>query len=835
MPQGGTSVSKGRKAFRYILVGTALCCLIGLAAIGGTYLYVAPSLPSVAVLKDIHLQVPLRIYTRDGELIATYGTKQRIPLEYRNLPPLLLEAFIAAEDDRFFQHAGVDPEGLVRAAVNLVVTGTKSQGGSTITMQVARNFFLTRKKLYIRKIREIFLALKIERELSKEDILQLYLNKIFLGKHAYGVGAAAKIYYGKSVWELSLAQMAMLAGMPQAPSTHNPLDAPQIARQRRGYVLGRMLALGFIGQKAYERAMAAPITARQYTPEATVRAPYAAEMVRRYMIQNYGEAAYTAGYQVTTTLDSRLQNAAVHALQSNLKSLSRERGWHGPKAHTKLASKPDTQSLDEALSPFPSVAGLTPGVITGLAGKHARVYLQQAGFVTLDWNGLDWAAGRGDERAGDFLARGDIVYVARGQKGWRLAQIPALQGAIVSLDPYDGAIVALQGGFSFALSQFNRATEAHRQLGSSFKPFVYSAALSRGMTPATMISNAPFISPANRALNKYWRPRNAERETSGMVRLRKGLVHSINLVSIRILQQTGLEYTLEWARHFGFSPSELPHNLTLALGTASLTPLGMARGYAVFANGGFLVRPYLIERIQGPNGRVLARAHPWVACKRCKRPTTAATQPAASAVAASAPSRPQTTATPAPISAAHAASAPANEPATTLIGRRPRAPRLAPRTISAQNAWLMSNILHSVIRHGTGSRARALGRHDLSGKTGTTNNTTDAWFDGFGPRLVAVAWVGFDLPRSMGHGWTGAHAALPIWKSYMAAALKHVPDTPRPMPPGLVMVRIDSTTGLRTGPGNPDAMWEVFPVGEVPARQQKNQAPSLYGGTGGGS
>ncbi|MDN5865460.1 MAG: penicillin-binding protein 1A [Gammaproteobacteria bacterium] len=825
-------MSRRRRIFRFILVGTAALGLLGVAAIGAIYLYIAPSLPAVSVLRDIHLQVPLRIYTRDGELMATYGTKQRVPLEYEDIPPLLIEAFMAAEDDRFFQHSGVDPSGMARAVLNLILTGDKSQGGSTITMQVARNFFLTRKKLYIRKIREIFLALQIEHKLSKEDILRLYLNKIFLGKHAYGVGAAARIYYGKNVWELSLAQMAMLAGLPQAPSTANPLDDPERALERRSYVLGRMLKLGYIGEKAYKRAMAAPISARKYTPEATVEAPYVAEMVRRYMVQHYGRAAYSAGYQVTTTLDSRLQQAAVNALQGNLKRLDRERGWRGPEAHLQLPGEADTGSLEQALFSYPPVAGMVPGLVVESGVNKARLYLRGPGLVTLDRKALAWAAKSEDSQASAILKRGDIVYVAKGDQGWQLAQIPELQGAIVSIDPYDGAIVALDGGFSFALSKFNRATEAHRQLGSSFKPFVYSAALSKGMTTATMISNAPFISVANRALNKYWRPRNAERETSGMLRFRQALVDSVNLVSVRILQQIGIQYALDWARNFGFSASSLPHNLTLALGSASLSPLAMARGYAVFANGGFLVRPYFIERIAGPNGRVLARAHPWVACADCKRPDAGVKQLISSPVAATAPGVPESAATPASVPAA--VSAPAQENSVTLIGRQPRAPRLAPRTIPAQNAWIMSDILHSVIREGTGRRARALGRHDLSGKTGTTNDTTDAWFDGFGPRLVTVAWVGFDLPTTMGHGWTGAHAALPVWKSYMGAALEHVPDSPRPMPPGLVSVRIDATTGLRTGPDNPNAMWEVFRLGHVPPMQQQNQAPSLYGGDGAG-
>ncbi len=482
------------------------------------------------------------------------------------------------------------------------------------------------------------------------------------------------------------------------------------------------------------------------------------------------------------------------------------------------------------MQPYPPIANLLPGVITLVRDKDIRVYLRGEGIVTVAWPGLAWAAGQ-KTQASDFLKRGDMIYLNRGKKDWELAQVPELEGAIVALDPYDGAIAALDGGFSFTLSKYNRAVQAHRQLGSSFKPFVYSAALNAGMTPATLISNAPFISVANPELSQYWRPRNAERETSGMMRLREALVHSVNIVSVRILQQLGVTPALDWARRFGFSPSELPHNLTLALGSASLTPLSMARGYAVFANGGFLVRPYFIERIEGPAGKVLAEAHPWVACAACSPAAASAANPLASPVAATTPSAPESA--PVAASAIVAASAASSAQTVLLIGRQPRQPRLAPRTLSAQNAYLMTDILHSVILSGTGIKALALKRQDIAGKTGTTNDTTDAWFDGFGPRLVTVAWVGFDQPQTMGHGWTGAHAALPMWISFMGEALNNVPEAVRSMPPGLVTARIDSKTGLRCGPDDPDAIWEVFREKELPPMQQKKQAPSLYGGGGG--
>ncbi len=819
-------MTRRRRIMRYSLVSLAILALAGLVGLVGTYLYIVPSLPSVAVLKDIHLQVPLRIYTRDGRLMAVFGSKYRIPLEYRQIPPLLIEAFISAEDDRFFEHSGVDPRSMLRAAINLVETGHKSQGGSTITMQVARNFFLTRKKLYIRKIREIFLAQRIEHKFSKEDILRLYLNKIYLGNHAYGVGAAAELYYGKTVWQLSLAQMAMTAGLPKAPSAYNPLANPQRALQRRSYVLERMRDLGYINQTAYTRAMAAPVTAKPHGPQVTLSAPYAAEMVRDYMTGQYGDSAYTAGFQVITTLDSRLQQAAEHALTWNLERLDRGQGWRGPLAHKTLPANAGTATLAATVATASAVANLVPGVVSAVNEQSVEVYLQGHGPARIDWPGLEWAAGKANS-AGDFLKRGDLIYARIDGKSWQLGQLPQVQGALVAIDPYDGAIVALDGGFAFSQSKFNRAIQAHRQLGSSFKPFVYSAALEQGMTPATLISNAPFVSVANRALSDLWRPQNYERNTSGLMRLREGLVHSINIVSVRILQRIGIIPAIDWARHFGFTAGELPHNLTLVLGSASLSPLTMARGYAVFANGGFLIRPYFIQRITGPGGNSLAVANPWVACVTCAAiNATNAAPPTTTITAATTPTAGVTGAVPA------MAPPPRTSQAKVLVTQSSPAPRLASRTISAQNAYLMTSMLRSVITRGTGRAALSLGRSDLAGKTGTTNDFSNAWFDGFGLRLVAVTWVGYDQPHSLGHGESGARAALPMWIRFMGAALKGIPEAPLSMPPGLVTVRIDSKTGLRCNASDPNALWETFRTHHVPPWNRNQQAPSLYGNGG---
>ena len=822
-------MTRTRRLVRYGLVVAALLGLLGVASVAAVYLYVAPSLPAVTVLKDIQLQVPLRVYTRDGKLLAVYGDKLRIPLDYAQTPPLLSEAFIAAEDDRFFDHSGVDVRSMGRAAINLVLTGQKSQGASTITMQLARNFFLTRRKLFIRKIREVFLALRIDRELTKEDILRLYLNKIYLGEHAYGIGAAAQVYYGKDVWQLDLAQMAMIAGLPKAPSTFNPVVNPKRALERRAYVLGRMHDLGFINTDAYRRAMAAPVTARLHAAQVTVNAPYVGEMVRSYMVDRYGDAAYSAGYRVTTTIDSRLERAAHAAMTADLEHLDRVQGWRGPAGHVDLPADADARTLQAAVENLHPVANLVPGVVSASAARSVNVFLQGNGAVRIDWQGLQWAAGNAS-RADALLHRGDIVYAVHEKSGWQLAQNPAVEGALVALDPYDGAIVALDGGFDFTKSKFNRAIQAHRQLGSSFKPFIYSAALNAGMSTATLISNAPFVSVANPQLADLWRPENYEHETPGMVRLREGLVHSINIVSVRVLDKIGVGAAVDWAQRFGFTAQELPHNLTLTLGSASLTPLAMARGYAVFANGGFLVRPYYIQRIEGPGGNELAVAQPWVACAQCRGEAPVAPTVGAP-VAASGTSAPETA--PNPASTTQPGSAASAAHAVLLLGRRPRSVRLAPRTLSPQNAYLVTSMMQSVIQRGTGRAARVLGREDLAGKTGTTNDFSNAWFDGFSPRLVAVTWVGYDQPHSLGNGETGARAALPMWISFMGTALKGVPDVPWSMPSGLVTVRIDSKTGLRCGPDDPNAMWEVFRQDNVPPMTPSKQAPSLYGGGGG--
>ncbi len=770
---------------RYLL--KALRLLIGIAFAGFTaaivtlfalYLYLEPQLPSVARLREVRLQVPLRVYAADGGLIGEFGEKRRIPVRYEDLPPLVIHAFLAAEDDRFFEHPGVDYHGILRAAYELARTGHKSQGGSTITMQVARNFFLTREKTFTRKLKEIFLALRINRELTKQEVLDLYLNKIYLGNRAYGVAAAAQVYYGRGLDRLSLAQIAMIAGLPKAPSRDNPVADPARAKARRGYVLGRMLALGYIDRSAYARAMAEPVTAGLHTLTVAAPAPYLAELVRGEMVARFGARAYTAGYRVYTTLQSGLQRDAVAALRAGLTAYDRRHGYRGPVRTLPAAALHDRARLDAALDALPATAGLHPAVVTAVHARSVEVDLGAGRSVVVDWAGLSWArryidpdrTGPAPARADEVVHAGDVVYLQQSAKTWRLAQVPAVQGALVAVDPRDGAIRALAGGFDYYRSKFNRAVQAERQPGSSFKPFIYSAALHKGYTAATLINDAPLVFN-DPALENLWRPENYSGRFHGPTRLREGLVHSRNLVSIRLLRAIGIGYAADYARRFGFDPARLPHNLSLALGSTSVTPLQMARAYSVFANGGFLIKPYFIDRIVDGTGKVVFQAHPPAACADCTAP-----------------------------------------PPTAGAAPAPRAPRV----LSAANDYLMVSMMRDVIRRGTGRRARVLKRTDLAGKTGTTNDQRDAWFCGFNPDLTTVVWVGYDQPAPLGRGETGARAALPIWIRFMGAALRGVPQRRIPQPPGIVTVRIDRTTGRPTAPGNPGAIFEIFRAGEAP-------------------
>lgn len=781
--------------------------LIGLFVVGalgtaGAYLYVAPELPAIDKLRDVELQVPLRIYTADGALISEYGEKRRTPLHYDQFPKQLVHAFLAAEDDRFFEHPGVDYQGLLRAMVQLALTGEKRSGGSTITMQVARNFFLSPEKTYVRKLREIFLALKIEQALSKEDILELYLNKIYLGHRSYGAAAAAQVYYGADLSELDLPQLAMIAGLPKAPSRYNPVTNPERALVRRNYVLGRMHELGFIETPAYEAALKVPVTAELHANAVEVEAPYVAEMVRAQVVERFGEdKAYTAGFNVYTTLDSHLQTVANRALRQGLLAYDRRHGWRGPIKKVELAESDGPEQWTEHLRGVSRVAHLIPALVVSVGEKSIQAYIGKPEPVEVDWEGLEWARSYIDENrmgprpdaAKDIVARGDIVLLEAREGGWTLAEAPEAEAALVSLRPRDGRIIALAGGFDYYQSKFNRVIQARRQPGSNFKPFVYSSGLAHGLTPATLINDAPVVFEDS-ALESAWRPENYSGRFFGPTRLREALVHSRNLVSIRLLRRVGIDQAIKHAQKFGFDPAHLPHNLSLALGSASLAPIEVVRGYAVFANGGFLVEPYSILRIEDSEKNILYQVDPAVACPECRDSIP--------------------------------------EPKTTLASLNgdtselnpAPAFRKAPRTVEAENVYLMTTMMQDVIRQGTGRRALRLGRSDLSGKTGTTNDQRDAWFSGFNPAVVTTAWVGFDTPRPLGRRETGAGAALPIWIDYMEAALKGVPEYPLEQPAGMVTVRINPKTGLVANADDPDAIFETFRADNVP-----NPAPANSG------
>lgn len=801
------------KILSWFLIAGFGAAFLAFVALGIAWLVISPNLPSPNELKDVRLQVPMQIYTRDGKLMAEYGVKRRIPLDYKDIPPLMIEAFVAAEDDRYFEHPGVDYQGLARAAINLIVTGKKGQGGSTITMQVARNYFLSRKKTYLRKLREIFLALKIDHEFTKEEVLALYLNKIFLGERAYGVGAAAHVYFGTDVWHLDLAQIAMIAGLPQAPSW-NPIADPQWSLRRRGYVLGRMLALGFIDKTAYNRAMQQPITASYHGERIQVSAPYVAEMVRDEMVDRYGEGVYTDGYRVTTTLDSRLQPLAVKALRAGLEGYVHRHGYRGPAGHVDIPANATPAQLEKLLNGHAEYGGLQPALVTAVGQKDAEAFVDGVGGVKIGWDGLSWARpylgvnsrGPSPDTAGDVLKVGDIIYVQQTGDGWQLAQVPQVEGALVSVDPFDGAIVALAGGFDYNLSKFNRATQAERQPGSAIKPYIYTAALAHGLTPATTINDAPVV-VANQTLDEVWRPENYEHRFRGPTRLRVALVHSLNLVSVRVLRRIGIDYTTQFMSRFGFDPAKLPHYLSLALGSPTFTPLQMARGYAVIANGGFLIQPYFIQSIvDSTTGRTLYRANPPVACAACG--------PQKAAAPAVEPTRSVRTAG---VNTMHlpqpASSLP---PGTNAINRAPVGVNVAQRTLTPQDDYQITSMMRDVIRHGTGSTAQSIGRHDLAGKTGTSNNWTNAWFGGFNSNLVTIAYVGYDHVQTLGRNETGHRAALPMWVDFMGPALAKTPAMPFIQPPGMVTVRIDAKTGLRTGPSDPNAMFETFRADRVP-------------------
>ena len=841
------------RLFRMALVLIGGLLIAGAFALACTYVYLAPSLPTAENMHKVELQVPLRVYSSSGGLISQIGEQRRIPITYDEIPELVRHAVLAAEDDRFFEHHGVDWLGVARATImNVATADLAGQGGSTITQQAARNMFLSLDKTLRRKLSEVFVTYRMEKDFTKEQILATYLNVIFFGQRSYGIAAAAETFYGKSLADLTVAQAATLAGIIQLPSRYNPVTNPKAAEMRRTYVLRRMTALGYIDEATRQKAAAEPIASRGFAPLYDVEAPYVAELVRQDIVNRFGPTAVNAGYKVFTTLDSRLQTAANRALRVGLIEYDRRHGYRGAIANVKLPTAPSASDLDQLLADHGAVSMLQPAVVTKVADTSAEVYIRAIGPAQINWVGMSWARRltksgglmANPRKAGDVLAVGDVVYVVTDRRGYaQLAQMPEAQGALVAMDPDDGAIVSLVGGFDYYSNKFNRVTQAKRQPGSGFKPFLYSAALEEGFTPASVILDMPIVLE-NAGEEENWRPENSTGEFGGPMRLREALVYSHNLVSIRILQTIGLEAAIDHATKFGFDRASFPHNLTMALGTQTASPLEMATGFSVFANGGFKITPYYISRIEDSSGKVVFENKPLLACLECETPAqvpvlqpvtadgaTAGAGGAADALAATEPVI---------VPRIHEVDAPA--PLQQMarlqggLGYLP-ADRLAPRVISVQNAWLMTNIMKDVVTRGTARRARALGRDDLAGKTGTTNDWRDAWFNGYNRQLVASVWTGFDGQGTLGRGEEGAAVAVPVWMHFMREALRGVPSRSLDRPGGLIDLKINRYTGTLADPLSPDAIYETFMLQHQPQMPAPGEGSGsgAGGGAGGGA
>ena len=814
-----------KKLLRWAIVLILVCAVLGVSAVGIAYLIFKEDLPDVETLHDVQMQVPLRVFSEDGKLLGVFGEKRRIPVTVDEMPNCLKDAFLAGEDARFYEHFGLDYQGISRAVWSLATTGEKTIGGSTITQQLARNFFLTNEKTFTRKIKEAFLALKIERELDKDHILELYLNKIFLGHRAYGVGAAAEVYYGKSTDQLSLAQCAMIAALPKAPSRINPITSPDRAVERRDYVLGRMLDLGYISQREHDQAVRETDRAFYHGAIAEISAPYVAEMVRVQALRLLGSKAYTGGYRVYTTIDSRLQTGANLAVSNGLEEYDQRHGFRGAEDHIDLTDRISTEDWLDVLAPYRPISGLEPGLVLEVEEQLAVVFLRNGQTIALALDDMKWAApfisrdrkGKQPQSVEDIMATGDIIRARLHNDGnWRLGQLPEVEAALVAMDPKSGDIRALVGGYDFARSKYNRVTQGRRQPGSSFKPFIYSAALDRGATVATLVNDAPIVFEDNE-LERTWKPQNFSERFYGPTRLREAMVNSRNLVSIRLLRNIGIENAREYITGFGFEKDELPANLSMALGSASLTPLSMARGYAVFANGGYLVKPQFIRTIRDMDGRVVYETRPSIICDDCKPEEEPAEETVVEKI----------------------------EPEFKPLGIESDAPGLsssvseeetlpnrteihyAERTITPQNAYLVRSMMMDVVRRGTGVRAMELGRKDLAGKTGTTNEQRDAWFSGYNDHLVASVWVGFDNHDPLGRRELGGRAALPVWIEFIRVALEGVEDSPPVMPDGLAQARIDPETGLLNPRGGKGTVMEVFEADNLPEVQESEPGESV--------
>ena len=813
------------------------------SAVIGAYYFVAPGLPPAETIREIPLQIPLRIFSRDRRLIAEFGERRRIIVTFEELPPHVVSAFVAAEDRRFFEHPGIDYQGIIRAGFKMIRTFEISGGASTLTQQLARDYFLTREQSFTRKLREAFLAYKIEQEFTKQEILALFLNKMFFGQRAYGVAAATRVYFGKELKDITVAEAATLAGVLPAPSEYNPVRSPTKAHGRRSYVLERMYDLGYIGKSAYQQALLYPMESRLHGTAIDLSAPYVAEMVRREMVSRYGNDNYdSAGYVVMTTLDSRLQLAATYALRNGLLEYTRRRGYKGPIAQLSIDPEILLTPYDQwpeviqlALADQPNPGDLDVAIVTAVnEDNSAEIVLQGGSRSSLPWQGVSWAkpfvdrvtTGEPPETIADVLTPGQIIHVMPTTLGtWALAQMPEAQAAVVSVDPVDGAITSLSGGFDFRRSKFNRAVQAARQPGSAFKPFIYSAALEYGNTAATIIDDSPVVIQSSE-LEAVWRPLNYTGRFYGPIRLRDALVRSMNLASVRLLlYNTGVGNAVRHLRPFGFGDAALPRNGSLALGGGNASPLDMVQGYATFANGGLAVKPYVIDSISDPDGNVLYRADPFIVCRECE----ALSDEELLTDEPDEPDEPDDLDEPDELDELDELDETMSLELMAEIGETYRpdaslAPELfvdikaAPRVISEQNAFLIQDMMRDVIRRGTGRRARVLGRSDLSGKTGTSNDRRDAWFGGFNADLASVVWVGYDDDLPLGPGEEGSRTALPIWIAFNRIALRGVPLHELPIPEGIVTVRIFKKTGCPASAraASDKVMFEVFREGHVP-------------------
>ncbi|WP_176680532.1 penicillin-binding protein 1A [Vibrio sp. Scap24] len=827
------------KFIKRLFIFTLICMILGVSTIFGFYYYVKPELPDVATLRDVELQTPMQVFSQDGKLISQFGEKRRNPVTYDEIPRHLVEALIATEDSRFYEHPGIDPIGITRAAIVVAMSGSAKQGASTITQQLARNFFLSNEKKIMRKIKEIFIAIHIEQLLSKEEIMELYVNKIFLGHRSYGFGAAARVYFGKDLPDLTLSELATLAGMPKAPSTMNPIYSVERATNRRNVVLRRMLDEKYITQAEFDEARSEELISKYHGAEIELSAPYVAEVARAWMVERYGEAAYTSGMKVYTTVDSKLQKAANQAAIKNLLGYDERHGYRGAEKvlwQTEQSAW-DHEKIVKHLKSQPTYGDLVPAVVTAVDSKSAQVWVKNQGEGTIEWQGMNWARkfltddrqGPAPSQAKEILAVGEQVWVrheavtgdevseepteesataeSETPVVWRLSQVPNANTAFVAMNPNNGAVLSMVGGFNFVHNKFNRATQSIRQVGSGIKPFIYSAAIEKGLTLASLINDAP-INQWDKSQGTAWRPKNSPPTYVGPTRLRIGLAQSKNVMAVRVLREVGLDDTRNYLTRFGFDIDEVPRSETIALGAGSLTPMKVAQGYSVFANGGYYVEPFYISRVETPFGETEFEATPKVVCKEdCKETITADPM--------------------------------ADEFAEQDVDAEVQ---YAPQVISEQNAFLVREMMYSNIWgggdwsqgtgwNGTGWRAQPLKRRDIGGKTGTTNDSKDTWYSGYGPGMVATVWVGFDNHnRNLGRtkansnlgknqitgAEAGAKTAEPAWVDFMGTALAGVPAQRKEIPDNIVRVRIDRDTGLLTNKFDSSSMFEYFEKGTEP-------------------